>query len=232
MITYPDVIDEWTTITLIKRKGLSIARYGDGELKLIRGASIKCQKYDPNLSSRLKFILVSDTKCLIGIPNIADLSAMEPLKQQFWSNYQSKTAYYNLNKVYVSSFITRPDSAPVIDSRDYFDAVKGIWRDRRVILINGNNRRFDKDPSILDTVASWERWERPAQDAWSGYAELLAKCQREPLDTLFVIALGPTATVLAYDLCQVGYQALDMGHIGMFYARQHPNDRIGKLPDL
>ena len=28
----------------------------------------------------------------------------------------------------------------------------------------------------------------------------------------FLLALGPTATVLAYDLCKMGYQAVDIGH--------------------
>ena len=34
---------------------------------------------------------------------------------------------------------------------------------------------------------------------------------------MIIIALGPTATVLAYDLAMVGYWALDMGHIDLEY---------------
>ena len=34
---------------------------------------------------------------------------------------------------------------------------------------------------------------------------------------LFLIALGPTATVLAYDLSRVGYQAIDAGHVDVEY---------------
>ena len=36
-------------------------------------------------------------------------------------------------------------------------------------------------------------------------------------DKLFLLALGPTATVLAYDLCKMGYQAVDIGHIDLEY---------------
>ena len=32
-----------------------------------------------------------------------------------------------------------------------------------------------------------------------------------------MIALGPTATILAYDLAKVGYQALDIGHVDVEY---------------
>lgn len=34
---------------------------------------------------------------------------------------------------------------------------------------------------------------------------------------LILIALGPTATVLAYDLSICGYQAVDIGHIDIEY---------------
>ena len=34
---------------------------------------------------------------------------------------------------------------------------------------------------------------------------------------LFLIALGPTATVLAYDLFKAGYQAIDIGHVDIEY---------------
>ena len=36
-------------------------------------------------------------------------------------------------------------------------------------------------------------------------------------DHLVIIALGATATVLAYDLTLDGYQALDLGHIDIEY---------------
>ena len=32
-----------------------------------------------------------------------------------------------------------------------------------------------------------------------------------------MLALGPTAAVLAYDLCNEGYQAVDIGHIDLEY---------------
>ena len=34
---------------------------------------------------------------------------------------------------------------------------------------------------------------------------------------LFLIALGPTATALAYDLFKAGYQAIDIGHVDVEY---------------
>lgn len=36
-------------------------------------------------------------------------------------------------------------------------------------------------------------------------------------DTLILIALGPTATVLAYDLAKENIQSIDVGHIDLEY---------------
>ena len=37
------------------------------------------------------------------------------------------------------------------------------------------------------------------------------------IDCLFLVALGPTATVLAYDLTKHGAQAIDIGHLDIEY---------------
>ena len=42
-------------------------------------------------------------------------------------------------------------------------------------------------------------------------------CKTLPKEKLFILALGPTATVLAYDLATFGFQALDLGHIDIEY---------------
>ena len=50
------------------------------------------------------------------------------------------------------------------------------------------------------------------------YEEILAAAQKHGReDTLFLIAMGASATVLAYDLTMKGFQALDIGHIDMEY---------------
>ena len=36
-------------------------------------------------------------------------------------------------------------------------------------------------------------------------------------EKLILLALGPTATVMAYDLTKLGYQAIDIGHIDIEY---------------
>lgn len=46
-------------------------------------------------------------------------------------------------------------------------------------------------------------------------------------NTLVLAALGPTATVLAYDLCNKGYQAIDIGHLDVEYEWFLRKDVVG-----
>ena len=57
----------------------------------------------------------------------------------------------------------------------------------------------------------------PAENAFHAYDKILECCKDQAKDKLFLLALGPTATVLAYDLCKMGYQAVDIGHIDLEY---------------
>ena len=38
-----------------------------------------------------------------------------------------------------------------------------------------------------------------------------------PKSALLIMAMGPTATILAYDLSQLGYRAIDIGHVDIEY---------------
>ena len=58
---------------------------------------------------------------------------------------------------------------------------------------------------------------REFDHAFEKYDEILNTLKKESKNTLIIIALGPTATVLAYDLAKDGYQALDMGHFDIEY---------------
>ena len=70
---------------------------------------------------------------------------------------------------------------------------------------------------LFDGAKSIERILCPAEDAYSRYNEILESCLKFSTDYLILIALGATATVLAYDLAKKGYQALDFGHVDLEY---------------
>ena len=58
----------------------------------------------------------------------------------------------------------------------------------------------------------------PNKDAFAVYDDILrAVCDMHERDQLVLIALGPTATILAADLSRKGIQALDVGHMDIEY---------------
>lgn len=57
----------------------------------------------------------------------------------------------------------------------------------------------------------------PAENAFDRYEEILKECLKQSRDKLFLIALGPTASVLAFDLAREGYHAVDIGHADITY---------------
>lgn len=216
---YPEVMSELETLEAAHR-GLSLARFGDGELKLALGRDAKSQRGDPGLAKELRRILAADrSMCLPCIPNIADGASP---KMQFWAQYlESKyTALYKA-PVFGSSFITRPDSAPWIDVDGYWQRVVDLWRDRDVVLVRGSSKSLCA--ADLSAAARVEEIIASRQHAWADYRSLLERTRREQRRVL--ICLGATATVLAFHLAAEGVHALDLGHVGMFLRKEGRFDR-------
>ncbi len=224
-MTYPAVTDERATLDMI-RSGRSIARFGDGEFTVAEGRSIINQpRGDLSLSKRLREILHGQTDCLVGIPNIRSQTP----KAHFWAKYLDRgAAMLDPSVPYVSSFITRPDSAPWINTSAYWKGLVSLWAGKDVTLVRGDGPaphpkrpgRFTGGVSLLGRelteAKSVTEVIGPSVDAWAKYDALL-----EEIGTpkIALICLGVTATVMASDLCAKGVHAIDLGHVGMFLRR-------------
>ncbi len=57
----------------------------------------------------------------------------------------------------------------------------------------------------------------PAKNAYFYYEKILYEIKKLDKNKLILLALGPTASVLAYDLSELGYRALDIGHVDIEY---------------
>ncbi len=214
LTAYPRVLNEVQTLERILG-GQSIARFGDGELKMAaHGAGIKSQAADPALSKRLSEILIDSGRCLVGIPNIHDVihHHVSDQKVEHWSKH---LVYRKLltEREYVSAFITRADSAPWINTSAYWQAFEQLWRDQDVTVVRGSGKSLTADDLVgANTVTEIIA---PRQHAWAEYESILARILSvNPRRVL--LGLGPTATVLAVDLCARGIHALDLGHAAMF----------------
>lgn len=209
MRQYPNVLGELETLRRVC-EGRSIARFGDGELKMCRDSGIKSQMPDRTLSQRLREVLRESGECLVGIPNIRS----DTPKNAFWGKYMA-SADLLTDRPYVSAFITRPDSAPWIDTPDYWRTLESLWVGQDVTLVRGSTKSLVAE----DLVGARRVTEivGPRQHAWAEYQSLLERIGRP---TRAILCLGPTATVMAVDLCARGVHAIDLGHMGLFY-RKH-----------
>lgn len=207
----------------------SISRFGDGEFYLIYGGGNYFQKYDKNLIKKLKIILKSNEDgLLIGI-NIPYkkyqfdryIDNVKKYYIKYINNYKFKIyRLLNKKKKYYSSIIGRF----YIDFKDksgipkYIKKLKRIWDKRDIFIIEGEKSRLGVGNDLFKNANSIKRILCPVQNAFKVYKKIIKKVQAcVDKHNLILLALGPTATVLAFDLYRLGYQVIDIGHLDIEY---------------
>lgn len=215
---------EKTIDDIIKNKA-SIIRYGDGEMDLINGKALKFQEYNKELSDRLNEILnlKSSDKLFIAIPEIFNgINQYVSDEKDFWAISLLKT-YKNweihCDGEYYNAFLTRP----YLRYKDkencsmLFAKIKEIYKNRDVILIEGEYSRLGVGNDLFDGVKSLKRILCPTKNAYDMYDKILKEALKQNKNKLILVSLGPTAKPLVYDLHKNGYQAIDLGHIDLEY---------------
>lgn len=219
-LKYPNVRSEEETMARVLG-GQSIARYGDGEFKIAAGNGCVSQEPDKKLTYELREILAkSNTRCIVGIPRLDSRSP----KFQNWKKYEFKYPRFLTNAMdYYSAFITRPDSAPWINTKDFFDQIESLWRYQRVTLVCNGVRSLTPD-FLMQNGAEHVDWvECPYRDAYRAIDQLEEKILAIPNNRV-LLCVGPTATCLASRLSQHKH-AIDLGHIGLFW-RAYANGKF------
>jgi glycosyltransferase family protein len=223
------IISENETLDEIILNNKSISRFGDGEFYLIYGNGNYFQEYNKNLCKKLKFILkCNEDGLLIGL-NIPyknnQLDRYIDNVKKYYNNYINNFKYkiyrlLNKQKKYYSSTITRF----YIDYKDktgvpnYINKLKKIWDKRDIIIIEGEKSRLGIGNDLFKNVKSIKRILCPFQNAFNVYKKIIRKVVTNiEKNNLILLALGPTATVLAFDLYKLGYQVIDVGHIDIEY---------------
>lgn len=209
---WPDVIDEDATLDAVIG-GKSIARYGDGELKLcFKNKDCISQRFDDKLAKELRQILLNPhPNCIVGT-----VPKKPSPKNWFWDKITKRPDYIKLHNPkikYYSQWITRPDSAPWIDREDYWMKLFSIWRDKDVALVAGSHRSLTVEK--LKTARSVQLIECMYRDTFQIVDQLEDQCLQSP-HKVILLCCGATATVLANRLAAQGKHAIDLGHIGMF----------------
>lgn len=221
----PRVYRAEETIKSIIQEKLSVSRFGDGEFDMLLNINhSKYQKNDVSLVQKLSAVFNSNNKnLLICIPDVFSNDSLRPLTgkaARHWERFLIKNRkklyqIFNFNKKYGDALFTRHyiDIQDKSKSELYFNHEKDIWVNRDIIIVEGKYTRFGVGNDLLDTTKSVKRILCPARDAYYKYNDILNACKRQNKDVLFLLALGTTATVLAYDLCNESFRVIYIGHL-------------------
>ncbi|MGP1436128.1 MAG: SP_1767 family glycosyltransferase [Phocaeicola sp.] len=214
------------TLEYIRDHKCSVVRYGDGEFKLMFGIKTAFQHVDVRLSKNLSKILKSKNSSIIICiqPMFKSLSKYKEDEQQYWRNYnilnrKKNLSQLDLSKTYYDSFISRcymPYKDKSIADK-CFILWKQIWNSKDLLIIEGEKTRLGVGNDLFNNAKSIQRILCPNENAFDYYDQLLKTAQKFSKNYLILLAVGPTATVLAYELGKLGYWAIDIGHLDIEY---------------
>lgn len=222
------ILSSHETVKEILDKGMSVSRFGDGEFYLMNGICNGFQKTDDKLSVRLKEVAsVPLDNLLLCIPkSLQCFNYMRIESQDFALGFLLANVeklvkpHFGDKRIYGDSLFTRfymmKKHKKHLDS--YVEQLKKIWDGRNILIIEGAGTRLGIGNDLFGNCKCIRRIICPDNNAFDKYDEIYRSALNHLSgDELVLISLGITATILAYDLCKEGYQALDIGHVDMEY---------------
>lgn len=227
----PKVMSSLETIQYIIDNRVSISRFGDGEVEIMAGLNLQFQKNDKRLAEKLRAVKTTNN-CLCCIPNVFSRKSFSKklIKKDeyiFWVKNKIKHEYrYRklfgkmnlLGDAFISRFYMRYNDKSKERLNSYIQNLKQIWDKRNIVFVEGENSRLGYGNDLFDNASSIKRILCPAKNAFALYDNIIESIKTNcDAEDLIILALGPTATAMAYELSEMGYQALDLGHIDIEY---------------
>lgn len=226
----PEIFSFEETIDEIVTKKKSLARFGDGEIRMVLSSheEIGFQKKNIQLSERLGEVLQSQIpNLLIGLPNTFGYLPKNTIDSQiFWYGFNMLYAQkfidmVNLKEKFGDTNITRfymmykdKEGKTILPK---IHLLKTLWNEQDILFVEGADTKLGIGNDLFENAKSIQRIICPSENAFEQYENILQQTKKYGHDKLIIIALGPTATVLAYDLAKNNFWALDLGHIDIEY---------------
>ena len=227
------------SIDYIEKTGCSVARLGEGEFELILDSRHQSQKgvagfqqRDPALVEALKNVLASqDPNLLVCIPYaLNNIWGRTQDSRNFWYYWSQRDdqrkkitdlirSFHGSDKVFGDTQISRPYIAWKTGKNAdiMFPRLKGLWEGRDILIVEGVKTRLGVGNDLFTGARSIKRILGPATNAFERREEILEKILQIRTNELVIMALGPTATILAAELSARGIQAIDIGHVDIEY---------------
>lgn len=216
------------TVDRIVKNGMSLSRFGDGEFRwMLEITDQSFQKCSVQLAQALIEAFQSkNPQLLVGIPlGLFDSTGCKLYVKIWWKiikwdTFARLTQYIDYSKKYSNASITRPyiDYIDRDYSRQCFENIRRIWDGRYCIFVEGEQTKLGLGNDLFDNAKRIERILCPSENAFEKLEEIKDAIRTYARkDTLLLGALGPTASVLAAQMCAEGYQFVDIGHVDIEY---------------
>lgn len=215
------------TIDEVIVHGKNLSRFGDGEFRLImENTSIGFQSGSSEMTAKLREVLQSSLdNHIIALPEtFSKKNGLNWRVKYWWLNFINNIGvqiapFLDADKTYGNAFLTRfymdyenKDHVPGIVMK-----LKKIWDQQDILIVEGKYSRLGVGNDLFQNSKSVRRILCPEKNAFKNYGSIINETKKHGKERLILIALGPTATVMAYDLAKENFWALDIGHIDLEY---------------
>lgn len=223
----PKVLNLEDSLNYIIENQCSISRYGDGEIKIATGRPLVFQKVSERMQKMMQDSLeIPVDNHVVCIPDVfGKMNYTNKAGQAHWEHHMAHNrqlwySFLSKDRLYLDAFISRFYTSYFEKEkcRRLFNLTKRIWDKKNLLIIEGEKSRLGVGNDLFDNVNSIQRILAPNTDAFDFYDEIIEKAlEFRKEDVLILLALGPTASILAWDLAKHGYWAIDIGHIDIEY---------------
>ena len=227
-----NILNARNTINRIVKYNMSISRFGDGELGImLNNSNIGFQESSELLKEKLTEAFSNPNQnLLVCLPRaLNSTKGRKKPNKDFWINWGISGNQKKLKKLiseldmnaccFGDAQITRPYIAYKCSKNAdvVFPLLKRIWNGRDLLIIEGEHTCLGVGNDLFSNTNSIKRIIAPAKNAFDYLEEIRAAATELYKDELIIMALGPTATVLASEFADMNMQALDLGHIDLEY---------------
>lgn len=215
---YPAVMSAEETLKIVVEKKLSFSRIGDGEFNLIIDEGNIFNQNDDTLKQRLKQICeeMHSKDCLVCLNNYRCQSEWKKSAND-WNKWFLYHGLFTLPRVLSTVKFKKQNFGDAYFlcktlNQKSITTIKSIWQNRKILFVcNEASLCQDDVYDLFNNVKEKKFLFVPAKDAFNNYNEILKEIKTYTSEWIIYLECGATASVLSWDLAQMGYRALDMG---------------------
>lgn len=207
------------TLHYLKKKGVGIIRFGDGDLRVLAGGSTGYQKYNPELQKKLAEVLLEyegNSPFLIAIPLDLFFEGQQAYNRRGaspsrWRGVKhTALPFLKRNHVYGSPFCFKNINMTDAEKREHVAMMKSLVENKDVIYI-GIEKHAE---SIRNIVIPKEFIPIPPTNSFDSYEAIKQRAiqaAKKFSNPIVFITASVTANVLSEELNKRGILTYDIG---------------------